>query len=188
MSTTPTEALSTTAAALETTAATVPQETGALDLDIDSIKQIMDAFDPASLLPELSKIFQDLAVVCRFAVMIGPVIMLILGLAYLFLSPKEANYYFGYRCYFGMGSVNAWRFTQRLAGLLLGGVGLVLTVVMYLISGGFANMEVTDMVWKAVDCLIWEAVLALAVTLAINLSAAARFDRKGEYRKKKKPI
>ena len=28
--------------------------------------------------------------------------MLVLGLAYLFLAPREANYYFGYRCYFGM--------------------------------------------------------------------------------------
>ena len=115
------------------------------------------------------------------------VILLILGLCYLFLSPKEANYYFGYRCYFGMGSVRAWRFTQRLAGLVLGGLGLILTVVMLVISGSFASMEVTDMVWKALDCLIWQVILTLLGTLAINITAAARFDRRGEYRKKKRP-
>ena len=103
-------------------------------LDIESIKSLMDGFDPAALLPDLSDLFGSLATLCRFAVMIGPVVLLVLGLAYLFLSPREANYYFGYRCYFGMGSVQAWRFTQRIAGMLFGGVGLILTIVMFLIS------------------------------------------------------
>ena len=189
MSTTPTEILETTMASLETTAATIPVDpTAATEagLDIESIKSLMDAFEPAELLPELSEIFGSLSTVCRFAVMIGPIVLLILGLAYLFLAPKEANYYFGYRCYFGMGSVHAWRFTQRMAGIILGGLGLVLTIIMYAISGGFAQMDVSDMVWKAVDCLVWEAVLALLATIAINVTAALRFDRRGEYRKKKK--
>ena len=73
-----------------------------------------------------------------------------------------------------------------MAGILLGGLGLVLTIVMFTISGSFAEMEVTDMGWKAVSCLVWEAALALIATLAINLTAAVRFDRKGEYRKKTK--
>ena len=166
---------------------TIPTETIAATestLDIESIKGMMDAFDPASLLPDLSKFFGSLATVCRVAVMIGPVILLVLGLAYLFLSPKEANYYFGYRCYFGMGSVRAWRFTQRLAGLCLGGLGLVLTILMAIITSGYSSMDVMDMVWNAVSCLVWEAVLALIATLAINLTAMARFDARGEYRKK----
>ena len=166
---------------------TIPTEiTAATEsgLDIRSIKDMMDGFDPAALLPDLSKVFGSLAGVCRVAVMIGPVILLILGLAYLFLSPKEANYYFGYRCYFGMGSVRAWRFTQRLAGVCLGGLGLVLTVIMAIITAGYGRMEVMDMVWNAVNCLVWEAILSLAATLAINLTAMANFDAKGEYRRK----
>ena len=182
MSTTPTELLETLAAEaiLDPTAAT---EAG---LDFGSIKDAMDAFDPASLLPELSEIFGTLPQVCRIAVMIGPVVLLILGLAYLFLSPKEANHYFGYRCYFGMGSVNAWRFTQRFAGALLGGLGLILTIVMYTITGKFDAMDVTEMVWKALDCLIWQAILAFLANLTINVTAAIRFDRKGDYRKVKR--
>lgn len=189
MSTTPTEILESAAAILETTAATVPVDpTAATEagLDLESIKALMDNFDPAELLPEMSEVFGSLASVCRFAVMVGPVVLLVLGLSYLFLSPKEANYYFGYRCYFGMGSVHAWRFTQRMAGILLGGLGLALTIVMLTVSGNFAEMDVTDMVWKAVGCLVWQAALALLATLTINLTAAFRFDRKGEYRKKKK--
>lgn len=166
--------------ATETTTATEPE------LDLESIKALMDGFDPASLLPDLSKVFGSLATLCRYAVMAGPVILLVLGLAYLFLAPKEANYYFGYRCYYGMGSVHAWRFTQRIAGLLLSLLGLVLTIIMFIISGSFASMEVTDMVWKAVSCLVWQAVLVILVTLTINILAAIFFDRKGEFRKKKK--
>ena len=155
-------------------------------LDIDSIKSLMDGFDPAALLPDLSELFGSLATLCRFAVMIGPVIMLVLGLAYLFLSPREANYYFGYRCYFGMGSVQAWRFTQRMAGMLFGGVGLILTFVMYVMSGSFSEMEITDMVWKAAGCLAWQAVIALVLTFLVNFLAFFFFDAKGGPRRKKK--
>ena len=155
-------------------------------LDIDSIKSLMDGFDPASLLPDLSKVFGSLVGVCRVAVMIGPVVMLVLGLAYLFLSPREANYYFGYRCYFGMGSVQAWRFTQRIAGMLFGGVGLILTIVMYVMSGSFSEMEITDMVWKAAGCLAWQAVIALVLTFLVNFLAFFFFDAKGGPRRKKK--
>ena len=155
-------------------------------LDIESIKSLMDGFDPAALLPDLSDLFGSLATLCRFAVMIGPVVLLVLGLAYLFLSPREANYYFGYRCYFGMGSVQAWRFTQRIAGMLFGGVGLILTIVMFLISGGFAEMEVTDMVWKAAGCLAWQAIIAVVLTLLVNFLAFFFFDAKGGPRRRKK--
>ena len=155
-------------------------------LNIDSIKEMMDGFDPASLLPELSSVFDFVAAVCRIAVLAGPIILLVLGLAYLLFAPKEANYYFGYRCYYGMGSVEAWRFTQRLAGAVLGGTGLILTGVMVFLSGGFAGMEAMDMVWKAFWCLVWQAVLILLANAAIWAVAFFRFDARGNYRNKKK--
>lgn len=160
--------------------------TGQENLDIDSIKSLLDGVDPTALLPDLSGLFGSLETVCRWAVMIGPVLLLAAGLAYLFLSPKEANYYFGYRTYFGMGSVHAWRFTQRLAGAILGGLGLILTVIMLIVSSGFGKLEVMDMVWRAVSCLTWEAVLALLANVTVAAAAAATFDRNGEFRKKKK--
>lgn len=154
-------------------------------LDIDSIKKTLDSLDPAALLPDLPNLFSKAALICRIAVLIGPVILLVLGLAYLFLSPKEANYYFGYRCYYGMGSVRAWRFTQRIAGMILGGLGLILTVIMTVISLNFGSMELSAMVWRALWCLVWEAGLALAATLAVNILAMVFFDGKGNMRRKK---
>ena len=190
MSTTPTEILETTAAAIETTLAAteaaIAETTAAAEsvLDIDSIKAMMDGFNPAALLPDLSELFGSLAAVCRVAVMIGPLVLLALGLAYLLFAPREANYYFGYRCYFGMGSEYAWRFTQRLAGILFTAIGGVLTVVVFVISGRFAYMEVTEMVWSAAECALWEAGLTLLANLTVNLCAAMRYDRKGQHRRK----
>ena len=155
-------------------------------MSIEDIKQIMDAFDPASLLPDLGSLQGQAELICRIAVLAGPIVLLILGIAYLILSPKEANYHFGYRCYFGMGSVEAWRFTQKLAGAVLGLLGLILTIVMVVQTNGFRELAVMDQVWKAAKCLMWEAGLALAATLGINITAMILFTAKGDPRLKKK--
>ena len=155
-------------------------------LSIDSIKELMDGFDPAALLPELDTVFGKIELVCRIAVMIGPVLLLLLGLTYLFLAPKEANHYLGYRCYFGMGSVQAWRFTQKFSGIVLGVLGLVLTAVMVFMMMSFRGMAVEAMVWRAVKCLIWEAALALLANMAINGTVFFLFDSNGDFRSKKR--
>ena len=155
-------------------------------LSIDSIKELMDGFDPAALLPELDTVFGKIELVCRIAVMIGPVLLILLGLTYLFLAPKEANHYLGYRCYFGMGSVQAWRFTQKFSGVVLGGLGLILTAVMVFMMMSFRGMEVQAMLWRAVKCLIWQAALALLANLAINAAAFFLFDSRGDFRSKKR--
>ena len=155
-------------------------------LSLDSIKELMDGFDPAALLPDLTTVFGKIELVCRIAVMIGPVLLLLLGLTYLFLSPREANHYLGYRCYYGMGSVQAWRFTQKLGGLVLGGLGLVLTVVMLFLSMSLRGMAVEAMVWRAAKCLTWEAALAILANLAVTGAAFVTFDAKGNYRSKRR--
>ena len=155
-------------------------------MNIESIKEIMDGFDPAALLPDLTSVFGKIELLCRIAVVIGPIILLIMGLSYLFFAPKEANHYFGYKCYFGMGSVQAWRFTQRFSGIVLGVLGLILCGVMFFLSTGFHEMEVPDMVWRSVVCLFWQAILAAVALESINLTAMFLFDRKGVFRRQKK--
>ena len=160
--------------------------TGSEELNIDSIKALLDGMDPAALLPDLSKVFDSLVPICRFAVMAGPLVLLLLGLSYLFLTPKEANYYLGYRCYFGMGSEYAWRFTQRLAGWLFTAAGAALTVVMFAISVRFPYMALMDMVWKAASCLLVQLAASVLLILTVNISAAIHFDRKGKHRRKRR--
>ena len=66
MSTTPTEVL-------ETVAAT---EAG---FDFDAVKGILDNFDPATLLPDLSSVFGWMELVCRILVLVGPILLAVLG-------------------------------------------------------------------------------------------------------------
>ena len=189
-----TEATTNATEALETLAETVAETLAAAEttagteaaLDIESIKELMDAFDPASLLPQLDSVFETVVLACRIAVMVGPIVLLLMGLVYLFFTPREANHYIGYRCYYGMGSVQAWRFTQRLAGIVFGSLGLILTVVMLFVTNGFAGMEVMDMVWNAVTCLLWEAGLTILATLGVNFIVFSGFDRNGELRRRGK--
>ena len=63
------------------TTPTVPMETIAATeelLDVESIKALLDGFDPAALLPDLSKVFDSLVPLCRIAVLAGPVVLLLL--------------------------------------------------------------------------------------------------------------
>ena len=155
-------------------------------MTIDDLKNVLEGSDLGAVLPDLSSVVDSLAPVMKIALLAGPVILLVLGLLYLFVAPKEANYTFGYRCYFGMGSVNAWRYTQRLAGLLFTGVGLILTLVMLGVTAGFPELDTMDMLWKAVKCGIWEVVLIALVNIAVQVVVAFYFDSKGRLRKKKK--
>ena len=155
-------------------------------MTIDDLKKVLEGSDLSAVLPDLSKIVDSLAPIMKIALMAGPIILLALGLMYLFVAPKEANYTFGYRCYFGMGSVNAWRYTQRLAGILFTGVGLILTLVMFGVTAGFQKLDVMDMLWKAVKCGIWEAAIIALVNIVLQVTVAFYFDGTGHLRRRKK--
>ena len=155
-------------------------------MTIDDLKKVLEGSDLSAVLPDLSKIVDSLVPIMKIALMAGPIILLALGLMYLFVAPKEANYTFGYRCYFGMGSVNAWRYTQRLAGILFTGVGLILTLVMFGVTAGFQKLDVMDMLWKAVKCGIWEAAIIALVNIVLQVTVAFYFDGKGHLRRRKK--
>ena len=152
----------------------------------EDLTSLLEGADLSKLLPELDGIVEKMVPIMKVALLVGPVIFLILGLLYLFATPKEANYKFGYRCYFGMGSVKAWCYTQRLAGLVFTGVGLILSLVMLLVTGKFGQMDVMDMLWKALKCGIWEAVIIGVSCVAINLVVMFYFDAKGDLRRRKK--
>ena len=148
----------------------------------EDIKVLMDNFDPAALLPDLATVVGKVEFITRLAMLIGPIVLLILGLVYFFLAPKEANHHFGYRCYFGMGSVEAWRFTQRLGGMVWAGLGLVLTIVMIIVSITFSGKEIMDIISAGVTCLVWEVVLVGLSCIGINVLVARRYDKNGELR------
>ena len=151
-------------------------------MDLEALKSIFDGFDLANFLPKMDSIIGWVETIMRLCVMAGPLLLLGFGLLYLVAPPKEANYSLGYRFWWSMSSLDAWQFTHRLVGCIWMPLGLILTVVMAVICNNFRNMETMDMVWCAVQCLIWEVVLALVSCLVVDIVVIFVFDRKG-YRR-----
>lgn len=156
-----------------------------MDDIIETLKKLVNEFDLANFIPEVDSILGWVETLVRIFVLAAPICILAFGLFFLFLPPKEANHSAGYRTYFGMGSVDAWRFTQFLAGVVWSGVGLIFTVVMLIVVNGYRNMEMMDMANSAVVCVLWEIGSIVVSCLGINITAAVVFDRKGNRRAKK---
>ncbi len=149
---------------------------------IENIKQIMDGLDIAALLPDITVIMQYVTVLARLLTMVAPLSILGFGLCYYLAAPREANYSLGYRFRWGMGSVEAWKFTQQLAGIVWSILGLVMTVVFAIISSGFLHMEPMEMLMRAVACVLWEGGLIGAACIAIDITVFVRYDRQGNRR------
>ncbi len=136
-----------------------------------------------NLVPELDSVLGLVQFALKAAVLIGPAILLILGLIYLLRPPKEANHRFGFRTYFGMGSVEAWRFTQRLAGLAFTALGGILLIIMFIVVLSFGKDDYMAMARAAMTSLLWQAGLIILVWLALNIIAAVTFDKDGNRRR-----
>lgn len=149
---------------------------------MEFITQIFD-FDFAALVPDIGAMLTSIRTWLTLAVLAGPVILLALGLLYLFAAPPEANYRFGFRTYFGMGSVEAWQFSQKIAGMAFGGLGLVLLIVMIVVVVGFGGKDAFQMAQTAITCLLWQAGLALLARLTVTVLAAVFFTADGGRRK-----
>ena len=151
-------------------------------MSIDSLKELMNSFDLADYLPQLDTLTGKVELLLRIAVMVGPLVLLAMGLIYFLAAPQEANYQLGYRCYYGMGSVEAWQFTQKLAGTVWSVLGLALAIVMALIVNRYRGMEMMDMVMSAAKCLLWEIGLTAVSVLGINITAMVMYDSRGRRR------
>lgn len=152
---------------------------------MEQLMSFFENFDIENLgnnLPSLESLMAKLPGWMVLLVLIGPLLMLCFGLCYLFFAPKEANHSIGYRFSYAMSRVEVWQFTQQLAGITYGALGLILLLIMGLISLSFGSMAPPDLVWLTFKCLLWQVGLAGLATLAINISIVVLFDVQGEPR------
>ena len=159
-------------------------------MDFDKISAFLEDFDIANYLPKLDTMWGALETVMRILVMVGPLVLLGLGLWYFLAPPKEANHRFGFRTLWGMGSVEAWLFTQKIAGIGFSVLGLVLTIIMAIICNGYRSMETMEMIWSAITCILWEIGLVFVASIVVHIVVLCVFDWKGmkrsENRKQRK--
>lgn len=152
---------------------------------MEDILSLLQDFDVANFLPEPDKYLKSLEGWIRLIVLAGPLVLLALGLWYYFAPPKEANHSVGFRTYWGMGSVEAWRFAQRLAGMGYMVLGAGLTVIMALVSISFRGENALAMVNTAIVCVIIEFILTLLLWAGINVLIYRAYDKDGNRRRKR---
>ncbi len=139
--------------------------------------------DFTAFVPELPVFLGLVRGLLVLAVLAGPISMVVLGGLYLFKPTPEANYRFGFRTYFGMGSVEAWQFSQRMAGLVFGALGIALTVIMLIVMLFFIGKNLQQIAAICLVVLIIQAVLILAARLVVAFLARKYFDKDGNRRK-----
>lgn len=152
---------------------------------MEKLTAFFDGFDLSKLVPQMDVLLEKLQIVARYALLIGPIVMLVFGLWYLLLPPKEATHSAGFRTWFGMGSVEAWRMAQKMGGYAWSGCGLVLLVAMWLIGRGFGGMDPMEAANTALTCLIWQTAVALASYVAVGITMMVLFDSRGCRRGRK---
>ena len=65
-----------------------------ISVDIKSIKQMLDGFDPVSLLPGIDTLVGKVQLVCVIALLAGPLIMTGMGLVYLLFATWDFGWGF----------------------------------------------------------------------------------------------
>lgn len=152
-------------------------------MGFDSVTKLLDDFDISKLLPDLGTMLGKVDMVLRIVVLLAPLVIMALGLLYFLTPPKEANHSFGYRFYWGMSSVECWRFTQKLAGIVWSVLGFVMLLVMALLCSSFSGMEAMPMVERAAKYVFWELIIIAVSCIAIDITVMVLFDSKGSRRK-----
>lgn len=149
---------------------------------MEKITEILDKLDLAKFVPKLDSLMDWVLQLTKFAVRVGPMCILILGLIYLLIHPNEANRKAGYRTYFGMGSVHAWRFTQRVSGFIMTIVGLILNGAAKKAAEGFSVKDPDAMIEEAFALIKTQILWALVIFVFMFLLTAVMFNRKGYCR------
>ena len=147
----------------------------------NAITDLLDA-----IIPPLDSLVKDMRLWMSIGLILGPILFIGMGLFYLYLAPPEANHKLGYRTYFGMGSVAAWKFTQKLAGMVWGGVGILLELVAIIGCIIMITQSPTDASSTAFVIAVIEANVAFFAFLAVEIVVLIRYDINGSRRVKKK--
>ena len=149
---------------------------------MEKITEFLNTFSLEKYIPKLDTLMGWVQWLVSLAVRVGPICILVLGLIYLLIPPKEANRKAGFRTYFGMGSVIAWNVTQRLAGILMIPTGLILTIITYKRIGEFSGYDMMTMANVALKMVKSQVICAIAIYVFLFLLTAVLFNRKGDCR------
>ena len=149
---------------------------------MEFITKLFD-MDLSALVPEISAFLGATRAILVLAILLGPVLLLALGAMYLLRPAPEANFKYGFRTYFGMGSIEAWQFSQKIAGLAYGMLGALLLLAMFIVVLTFGKKDLMQIAGTVVICLMCQVVLALISRSVVAILCGVYFDKDGNRRK-----
>jgi hypothetical protein len=149
---------------------------------MDFISKIFN-MDLGALIPEMPVFLQMMRTLMALALVAGPITMMIQAAVYLFKPAPEANFTRGYRTYYGMGSTEAWTFSQKIAGLAFGGLGVLLLLAMFIVILCFRNKTLMWVAITVMICMIVQVVLLAAARITIAILCGKFFDKDGLRRR-----
>ena len=138
--------------------------------------------DLGALLPDVGTVVGLIEFALWLLVLAGPLMLLGFGLLYRYRPPAEANFGLGYRFWWGMASLEAWRYTQRLAGIIWTILGAALTAIMLVVCIVLQCMDTMTMVIGCAVCVGIELILVAAACITINVLVMKKYDKDG-YRR-----
>ena len=139
--------------------------------------------DLAALVPDMPVVMVTVGFLLVLAVLTGPILLVTLGGLYLFKPAPEANFKYGFRTYYGMGSIQAWKFSQKIAGLAFAGLGAPLLLAMLIVALTFIGKDLLSIATTATICLLVQAVLTLIARLTVAILCGVYFDKDGNPKK-----
>ena len=143
---------------------------------------ITDLLD--KIVPKLDVMLKDVRTWLGLLFYIAPIALILFGLFFFFLSPPEANHRLGYRSIYGMGSVNAWKFSQKFAGMVIGGLGIVHLIVAVIGSIIISGQDMNSAMSTVITVLMIEGFSTLAAYIGIEVTLIVRYDLAGNLRKR----
>ena len=149
---------------------------------MDIITKLFD-LDLSKFVPAMPVFLGALRALLVIIILAGPILLVTLGAMYLLRPAPEANFKYGFRTYFGMGSVEAWKFSQKIAGLAYGGLGALLLLVMFIIVLTFFGKDLFQIANSAIICLLWQAGLTLIARITVSIMCYIYFDKEGNRKK-----
>lgn len=149
---------------------------------MEFINALLNDLDLTALVPELDTLTGWLQLLLQLAIKAGPVTMLIMGIIYVAAPPKEATHKAGFRTYFGMGSIQAWRNTQLFGGAAIALTGLVLTIIATVHAGDVAKLPLMEGAFAVIELVKGQIITAAVLYAVLFLAAAVVFDRSGKCR------
>ena len=152
-------------------------------MSILSLSGFFETLDPTQLMPPAGAMLTISVILIIISLLVGPVLMLLAGLKYLKTPSPLPNFKTGFRTYFGMGSKQAWDYTQRLAGLLWTCLGAFLCLAMVIICLIFIGKNPALIAFIALISMIVQASLTVIAWATVTILATVNFDKQGQRRK-----